>query len=53
MERANKKEKGLIDMASSVVISGVRRWVEVEDVIRGINGDGKNTIRNVLLMKHK
>ena len=37
----SKKEKGLMDMDNSVVIAGVGGWVEVEEVVRGINGDGK------------
>ena len=33
-----------MDMDNSVVIAGVG-WMEVERGIRGINGNGKNTIK--------
>ena len=32
-------------MDNSVVIAGGGEWVEVEEGIRGINGNGKNTIK--------
>ena len=46
MEESNGKEKGLLDTDNSVVIVGDRGRVEVEEGIRGINGNGKNTIKN-------
>ena len=39
MEGLSKKEKGLMDMDNSVVIAGR------EVGIRGLNGNGKNTIK--------
>ena len=39
MEGPSKKEKGLMDMDNSVV-------TVVEGGIRGLNGNGKNTIKN-------
>ena len=37
-----KRKKGLMDMDNSVVIAGGwGKWVEAEDGIRGINGNGK------------
>ena len=44
MEGLCKKEKGLMDMNNSVVIEGGRGWVELEEDIRGIHGNGKNSI---------
>ena len=41
MEGLSKKEKELMDMDNSVVIAGERVWVEVEEGVRGINGNGK------------
>ena len=38
MEGLSKKEKALMDMDNSVVIAGGRG-------IRGLNGNGKNTIK--------
>ena len=38
MEGLNKKEKGLMDMDSSVVIAGWKGY-------KGINGNGNNTIK--------
>ena len=38
MEGSSKKEKGLMDMDKSVVISGGRG-------LRGLNGNGKNIIK--------
>ena len=32
---------------TSVVIAGGRGWVKVEEGIRGINGNGKNTIKYI------
>ena len=40
MEGLSKKEKGLMDVDNSVVIAGG------EGGIRGLNGNGKNTIKN-------
>ena len=37
----SKKEKELVDTGNSVEIVGVRRWMEVEDGIGEINGNGK------------
>ena len=45
MEGSSKKEKGLTGLDNSVVTVGSRVWVEVEESIRGINGNGKNTIK--------
>ena len=45
MEGLSKKEKELQDMDNSVVISGWWGWVEVEEGIGRINGNGKNTIK--------
>ena len=42
MEGLNKKEKGLMDMDNSVGIAGRR------GVIRGQNGNGKNTVNIIL-----
>ena len=48
MKGLSKKEKGLMDTDSSVVIAGrVRGRVEVEEGIRDINGNGKNTIKKL------
>ena len=41
------EEKGLMDMDNSVVTVGGEWWVEVEEGIRGINGNGKNTIKKL------
>ena len=45
------KQKGLMDTDNSVVIAGwgVNRikWGEVEKGIRGISGNGKNTIKTI------
>ena len=38
---SKKKKKKLMDMDNSVVIVGGRGCVEVEEGIRGINGNGK------------
>ena len=48
IEGSNKKEKELMDMDSGAVIAGGREWVEEEEDIVGINGNGKNTIKNEL-----
>lgn len=40
-----KKESELTGMDSSVVIWGWRRWVEAEETIEGLNGDGKKKIK--------
>ena len=37
-----QKRKKLMDMDNSVVIVGGGGWVEVEEGMGGINGDGKN-----------
>ena len=39
MEGLSKQEKGLMDMDNNVVIAGWERG------IRGLNGNGKNTIK--------
>ena len=39
MEGLSKKERGLMDMDKRVVIAGEREY-------KGLNGDGKNTIKN-------
>ena len=49
MEGGSGKEKGLMDTDTSVVTTGVRGVMEVEEGMRGINGKGKNTIKNKLL----
>ena len=36
-----------MDMDNSVVTVGGEWWVEVEEGIRGINGNGKNTIKKL------
>ena len=41
-----QKRKGLMDMDNCVVIVVGEGWVKVEEGIRGINGNGKNTIQN-------
>ena len=47
MEESSEKEKGLMNMDNSVAIAG--GWVEVEEGIMGINGNGENTIRNGIM----
>ena len=52
----SKNEKGLMDTDNSVVIVGDRGRVEVEEGIRGINGNGKNTVKikvKILVLVHK
>ena len=41
MEGLSKKDKGMMDTVNSVVIMGWRWWVDVDDGVRGINGNGK------------
>ena len=43
MKGSSKKAKGLMDTDNRVVIVEGWGWVEVEEGIRGINGNGKNT----------
>ena len=45
VERYSKKEKGLMDMDNSVVIAGAGGWVEVEEGIKRVNGNGKKPIK--------
>ena len=40
-----KNLKKLIGRDNSVVIAEGREWIKVEEGIRGINGNGKNTIK--------
>ena len=42
----SEKQKELVDMDNDVLTAvGEGWWVEVEEGIRGINGNGKNTIK--------
>ena len=47
LEGWSENAKGLRDMDNSVVIVEMGGWVEVEEGIRRINGNGKNTIKYV------
>ena len=52
----SKNEKGLMDTDNNVVIVGDRGQVEVEEGIKGINGNGKNTVKikvKILVLVHK
>ena len=50
---SSKKEKGLTDMDNSVVMVGERGWAEVEEGLRGINGDGKIYDKNETMKEEK
>ena len=41
MEGLSKKGKELMDVDNRVVIAGRGEWAEVEEGLRGINGDGR------------
>ena len=41
IEQKRKTEKELRNKDNSVVITGGREWVEVDEGMRDINGDGK------------
>ena len=50
MEELSKNEKELIDMDNSVVITGGGWWMEVKKGTKGINGNGKNTTKNKIII---
>ena len=46
LEGSSKNEKGLMEMDNRVVIAGGRGWIEVEEGIREVNGNGKKYNKN-------